>query len=308
MLAAAAVVVPSAAAAPRADLALVPLQSAQLGAAARTLPLEHDSGVVSNSSAASNAYGAVTAQKLARLGRVTGYQLDYGNPFLPGAGVHDVQTGVERYRSRAAAKRGLAFWRSDEVKAAGLAQLGVSATLTSLRVPAVGASRWAYAITLTVPNASPIYLLDEDVQDGNYVLAVTVAAGTSGAARQLAPKLATKVDGRLRAMLAGRLRGKQPKLPPKLAAGPPSTGPDPAKAALAASDFGQATPSFAKYETNEAALSEYEVAFAPAGVYTDVLQQILAVSTPGEATYFAAVLDGSMGNLAGSGASVTPVT
>lgn len=309
LLVAAAVFVPSAAATPgpAVDLPLVPLQSAQLGGAARSLPLEDDSGVVSNADAASNATGAVTAKQLAKLGRVTGYQLDYGDPFLPTNGVREIETGVERYRSAAAAKRGLAFWRGDEAKrGAILAQLGVGVALKATRAPAVGAARWAFGITITVSNASPIYGADEDVRDGEYVIMVSVGAGSLGAAERLAPNLAKKVDARLRAAVAGKLRGKPAKLP-ALKAGPPPSGPDPAQAALTTSDFSQAVLSQEKYTANQQALSEYDVLLMPAGSFGDVFQQIIAERTPSEATYFAAVLAGTMRSYAGSGDSVTPV-
>lgn len=305
----AAVLVPSAAAARKAavKLPLVPLQRSQLGAVARSLALEHDSGVVSNSTAASNANGAdVTAKQLAKLGRRTGYQLDYGDPFLPGNGVREIETGVERYRNAAAAKRGLAFWRGNESLVASLAQAGVRASLTAVRPPAVGTGRWAVAVTLEIPGTSPVYGLDEDVQDGSYVIMVSVGAGSPGAARRLAPKLAKQLDARLRAGLAGKLRGRPAKLP-RLKAGPPPSGPDPAQAALTTSDFSQATLTREKYTADAEAVSEYDVGFAPAGAFADVFQQIVAQSTPSEATYYAALLAGSVRSYDRGGNTVTPV-
>ncbi|HZD87298.1 MAG TPA: hypothetical protein VE088_04765 [Gaiellaceae bacterium] len=304
---AAAVLVPAAQAAHRSTvkLPLVPLQKSQLGVASRSLPLEHDSGPVSNATAANNASGKVTVTQLEKLGRVTGYQLDYGNPFLPGKGVREIETGVERYRSAAGAKKGLAFWKKDELQVASLAQFGVKVALKGIHAPRIAAAHWAYVATLTIPNTTPIYGVDEDVRDGNYLVSVSVAAGSLRAAEHLAPKLAKKVDARLRAMLDRKLRGRPAKLPARLEAGPPSSGPDPAKAAFATSDFTQATLSSEHYVRNQEALSEYLVALRPAGSFAGVFQEIVAESTSSEATYYGALLASSLANLAAGGSGLS---
>src|ERR1700749_3134873 len=91
----------SAASSPSVKLALVPLPKAALGAPGHSLPLAQDSGSVSNAEAASESSGDVTPKRLNRLGRLSGYLVDYGNPFGDAAGVREIQTAVERDRSTA---------------------------------------------------------------------------------------------------------------------------------------------------------------------------------------------------------------
>src|SRR5262249_43365958 len=103
----AAVLVPctSASSASQIELAVVPPPKAPLGPAVHSLPLAHDSGGVSNAEAANEANGMVTAAQLKALGRVGGYLLDYGNPFGSSAGVSEIQTEVDRYRTAADARK-----------------------------------------------------------------------------------------------------------------------------------------------------------------------------------------------------------
>jgi hypothetical protein len=81
-------------------LTRVPLPKSALGPAGSSLPLARDSGVVSNTKAASQSSAGVTARKLTRLGRVTGYLLDYGNPFGSGAGIREIQTAASGTAAR----------------------------------------------------------------------------------------------------------------------------------------------------------------------------------------------------------------
>lgn len=307
---AAAIFVPAAAAkAARVKLALVPLQHAQLGAPGRSLRLAHDSGPVSNTKAAANAMGNVSSKQLAKLGRVTGYQLDYGNPFLPGTGIREIQTGIELYKSGAGAKRGFAFWRKEELRSGSLAKLGVRVRAKRFHMPKVGAARWAYVATLKIPNTSPVYVLDERLRAGRYVVDVSVAAGALGPVEKLAPRLAKKVDARLRLGLAGKLRGRPAKLPPHRKPGPPPRGPVPATAALATSDFTQATLSSGQYVApNLEALSEYDVTFAPADSFDRLFQQIVDERTASESTYYAALLADSLQSLSSISTSSESVT
>jgi len=315
-LACAAVIGPSASAKSpvRVSLPLVPLQSARLGAIASSLPLEHDSGVVSNAVAAAEANGNPTLQQFAHLRRITGYRLDYGNRFLPGTGVREIETGVERYKTETAAKHALAFWRNDARKgmpAPELGQpslLGVSVSVAKIRTAAVGSAHWALASTLRIADTSPVYSLREEAQDRNYIVAIVVAAGSLSPAKQLVPKLAKAVDSRLRLALAGKLHGAPAKLPGKVTPGPPSSGPDPSKAALAPSDFAQATLSSENYSANPSALSEYDATFATTDDFdTGLRQQIVAESTPSEATYLAALTICQTRGLGAEFKNITPV-
>jgi hypothetical protein len=107
---AAAFLVPAASAksSARVHLQLIPLPKSTLGSAARGLALAQDSGVVADSA---------VPPGFKKLGRVTGYGLDYGDPYRGGTGITAVATGTSEYRTARGAKRGLALGRSD----AGLA-------------------------------------------------------------------------------------------------------------------------------------------------------------------------------------------
>ena len=102
----------------RTSLALMPLpqRALRLGSEASGLTLAYDSGVVTNGEAAANANGPTTGAKLGALGRVTGYQLDFGGDAPNGERLSQVETGVELYQTPAAAAQGLAFWRTDALE------------------------------------------------------------------------------------------------------------------------------------------------------------------------------------------------
>src|SRR2546423_6110021 len=124
---AAAVFVPAASAsrAHRVKLSLVPLPKSALGAAGKSLALTHDSGVVSNALAAGKSSSG-TPSSFKKLGRVTGYDLTYGDPFRAGTGVTEIASGVEQYKTAADAKKGLAFWRKDDAQITSLEQFGIT--------------------------------------------------------------------------------------------------------------------------------------------------------------------------------------
>ena len=117
---------------PKLPLGLVPLQRAQLGPDAASLALQwFDFGTVSNNDAAFLAPGPVEPGKLKRLGRVTGYLLDYGIPYRGGTGVTEIKTGVDEYRTSRDAEKALPFWRKqDGYGAKSVRQLGVHLTFT----------------------------------------------------------------------------------------------------------------------------------------------------------------------------------
>ena len=82
----------------RVKLALVPLPKSALGPAAHTFSVAHDSGPVSNKSAASHTPDA-TAATFKKMGRLNGYALEYGNAFTGAAGITDVRTSIEQYKT-----------------------------------------------------------------------------------------------------------------------------------------------------------------------------------------------------------------
>ena len=284
---AAAVLVPSASAtrAHSVNLALVPLPKPALGSAAHAFALAHDSGAVSNDSAASHTPDA-TAATLKKLGRVNGYALEYGNAFTGAAGVTDVHTGIEQYKTSADAKRGLAFWQKEDSKLGALNQPGFAVTNVLVKVPAVGTMSFAYLTSYSASNIAPLSGIDEQAVDGRYVLDVIVTAGSASTAKALAPKLAKKLDARLRLALKGRLHAKPVRLP-KLKAGPPPGGPDLSTLALQASDLVGPATIDKQYVIDPAAISDYSVIMLPGGPFDILDQEIEWYPATNEASFFA---------------------
>jgi hypothetical protein len=299
---AAALLVPAASASPahRVQLALVPLPKSALGAVARPFALAHDSGAVSNASAASHTPDA-TAGTFQKLGRVGGYALEYGNAFTGAPGITDIRTGIEQYETPADARKALAFWQKEDGRLGALNQPTFSVTNALVNVPAVGkAKRFAYLTSYSAANIAPVSGLDEQIADGKYVLDVIVTAGNASLATALAPKLARKLDARLRLALRGRLHGKPVKLS-KLKAGPPPGGPDLTALALKASDLvGKATVNKG-YVGDPAAVSDYSVFMLPAGQFDALDQEIEWYPSANEASFFADFENASA--LAGHGSS-----
>jgi len=187
--------------APRLRLPLVPLQTAQLGPAGASLPIQFDSGPVRNRDG---------PPQLEKLGRLGGYLLDYGDPYLGGAGVTSIATEVERFRTAAGAKKGLRFWRKNEQLVTVIYRsIGLAVDARFFKVPAVGSGHFAHVTSFQIQNADPLYSVDEVASSGNYVLHASVAAGTESTAEHLAPALMARLGHRLRRMLHGNLRGKR---------------------------------------------------------------------------------------------------
>ena len=268
-------------------LALVPLPKSALGAAAHSFSLAHDSGPVSNADAAAHASGATT-KTFKKLGRLNGYVLEYGNAFTGAAGVTDVHTGIEQYKTPADARRALAFWKQQDAKLSALDNPAFSVTSVPVDVPAPagGTSHFAYLTSYSASNIAPVSGIDEQVADGRYVLDVIVTAGDAATAEALAPKLAGKLDARFRLARRGRLRARPVKLP-KLKAGSPPGGPDLSTLALRKSDLvGKVTVS-KQYVVDPAAISDYSVFMLPAGQFDALDQEIEWFPVANEASFYA---------------------
>ena len=248
-------------------LSLVPLQTAQLGADGASLPIQFDSGTVTNGDTPTGAR---------KFHRVTGYQLDYGNPFLGGAGTTGIETQVEQFRSAAGAKKGLAFWKtSDKLEAKIYHEIGIEMSAGFFKVHAVGSGRFASVIELQVPDADPLWTVDEVASAGSFVLHATVSGGTEATAKQLAPALMAKLVHRLHELIAGHLKGTPAKVPQLPDPGPPPGGPDLSTFALGPSDFtGNAVAIEQGYGIDPAALSTYDIELEPAGPFDDLQQSI----------------------------------
>lgn len=290
----AAVLVPASAAGStsvRVKMAIVPLPKSSIGSVVRPLQLSHFSGVVSNAAAADRSLSG-SAKLFKKLGRVSGYLLDYGVAASGGAGVTAVLTSVEQYKTSAAAKRGLAFWKMDDSLYRRLLNHGSFGVKNNVfKVRAVGQARFAYFRSYmaanNVPNFAPFSTVDEWFREGKYVLQVQVSASTAAAAKALAPKLAARLDARLKLALKGRLHGQPVKLPPPLKAGPPADGPDLSALALTTTDLsvGAATVVGQDYSTDPKLISDYELAMAPAWRFDVLAQRVEWYATANQAAF-----------------------
>jgi hypothetical protein len=283
----AATVVPAASAKTAAvKLSVLPLPKTALGTVAKSLPLEHDSGVFSNADAAGHALQGATASTFAKMGRISGYSLDYGIGPSGGSGVTEVWTSVDQYKTNAGAKKGLAFWKKDDPLIANLNQGGFAVTNTAVSVPAVGGGRFAFFASYSASNIARLYSIDEQFTEGRYEADVTVWSGTSVGLKGLTTKLAKALDRRIKQALAGKLKAKPVKLPAKPQAGPPRGGPDLAPLALNTTDLnGTATVNSQGYGVDPLALSDFSVFMDPAGPFTLLDQESEWFATANQAAF-----------------------
>ena len=304
VLISAAVAVPAASArsSARAQLSLLPLPKSAIGRAAKSLPLESDSGVATNRGPVergllltpTHSLAAPAAARGPRLGRIGGYVLDYGLGASGGAGVTEVWTSVDEYKTSAGAKEGLAFWKSYDRLPPPHDETGVPA-LTVVHKPekvaAVGSRRFAFFVGFRAANIAPVFGLDEQFTEGRYEAEVLVWAGTAAAAKTLAPKLATKLDARIRQAMEGKLHARPVTLPPKQQPGPPEGGPDLGPLALRTSDLnGRARLLGEAYLVdwfNPTALSDLQLALSPAGPFGQIVQNIEWCPTANQASFMA---------------------
>jgi len=280
----------------RVRLSVLPLPASSLGSAASSLPLQGDSGVVTNKDfrtgfglpTTPNRWFASPPFDPAKLGRTSGYALDYGHGASGGTGVTEVWTSVDRYKSGAAAKKGLASWRRWETNLFLASHFrGVfSVAVKKQKVAALGSSRFAVLVGYSGANIAPLFGLDEQFTAGRYEADVTVWAGSATAARNLAPRLAKKLEARIKLALAGRLHAKPVKLPPPPKAGPPPGGPALAPLALNTTDLsGQATVASEDYQPWPFVLSGYGLFMNPAGQFDLLEQDIAWYATANEASF-----------------------
>ena len=300
--------VASASGASQIKLALLPLPKAALGQTGHSLSLAPDSGTDSNAHSASEATGNVTAKRLKRLGRISGYLLDYGTPFSDSPAVSEIQTEVERYRTATEARKGLGFWRKQELDVRALKALGLHVSFKKVALANAHHPYWAYLTVAKVDGLKPIYAVDAQMVDGAYLLDSSVAAGSRVAAQRLAPVIAQKFDRRFRLAQKGRLQAKSVEFPrPK--PGPPAHGTKPSRVVLTRSDLGSPTTiRHAGYVSSrnafdEYAISAYDLALAPAGSsYDELAQEISVAGSALEVKYFAALAAGVLAHGGGLGA------
>lgn len=293
----AAVAVPAASAkrGPRVKLSVLPLPASALGPAAKSLPLQHDSGLFRHNGATGM---SVTPNRsfglgpfgLAKLGRAGGYALDYGLGASGGDGVTEVWTSVDKYRTSVDAKKVLALWKQDDGMISRYGGGGLVITLGAKKVAPVGSRHFAFLVRYQAANIAPLFGVDEQFTEGQYQADVAVWAGSAAAATRLAPRLAKKLDARIRQAHAGRLHAKPVKLPPKQKAERWPGGPDLAPLALKPADVGgQGTPFLDNYFVgfDPFALSYFKVIIFNAPKYDAVGQEIEWLATANQASFTA---------------------
>jgi hypothetical protein len=312
----AAVVVPAASAksAARVKLSVLPLPASSIGPAATSLSLQSDSGLAPNTDAGrrgqlltpTHSLAVLSASHLVKLGRISGYKLDYGLGASGGAGVTEVWTSVDEYKASAGAKKGLAFWKL--IDGRGFPQydhggLGLAVVHKALKVAAVGSGRFAFFVGFSAANIAPVFGVDEQFTEGRYEADVMVWAGTAAAAKKLAPTLAKKLDARIKQALAGRLHATPVKLPPKQKPGPPIGGPDLGALALHASDVSPPGTVFGSYlvdPIDPTARSTLMVTMNPAGQFDQFTQEIEWCPTANQASFMADFLTANALTVGGS--------
>jgi hypothetical protein len=214
---------------------------------------------------------------LTTLGRIRGRALDYGLGASGGAGVTEVWTGVDEYKTSADARKGLAFWKEGERR---LTRWGrISVAIKNEKVGAVGSRRFAILVSYRAANIKPLFGLDEQFTEGRYEADVTVWAGTAAAAKKLAQTFAKKLNARIKQAIAGKLHATAVNVPPRRKEGPPPGGPNLAPLALKTTDLngpasepGPGQGYAVVYDP--AVLSDYMVNMVPAGQFNDLGQDI----------------------------------
>ena len=278
-------------------LALMPLPKTELGPTAALLPLDNDSGVETNAQAVDNsASTTVTAADFAKLGRITGYTLDYddttGAALSVGHGLLQVQTTVELYRSAADAARGLAFWRNDEITASHLKISGVKIAVTALKAPAIGTGSFAFADTERVSGKPPVYGVDVYFTTGQIVGEVSVSAADRTSSPPLGLALAPKLASRIAGVIAGTISGPPVALPGKAKAGPPPGGPALAPLALTPTDLGGGKVTSQGYQLDPDLnpISDYDRTIVGGSTFISFEEEVELFHSNTEASYGANVL------------------
>ncbi len=281
----------------------MPLPKTDLGPTAAALPLDPYSGVQTNAAAAGHATGNVTAAQLGRLGRLTGYALDYDDAAWhaldAGHGLLEVQTEVDRYRSAAAARAGVAFWRRDEANVGAPRSAGLVVNERFFAPGGMGKSSFGMEGSVTVPGKHPVYGIDIYFSRGSLVGEVSVTAADPASRRAYAEGLAAKLARRIDRVVAGRSVGAPVALPPTVKAGPPANGPDLSKLAVTASDLGPVSivkKQGYRVDLDVKPLSEYQRFFSPAGLYVTLQEQVALYQSATEASYTFASLTAGIGS------------
>jgi hypothetical protein len=201
---------PAEATGPR-ELALMTLPRAALGVDAAGLPLAPGSGVLTNQDSAADSLGEITAAGLARIGRITGYVRDYDAGLQPapraGGGLLEVKTRVELYRNRAAAAKGLAFWRGFDRRFGTTKSGALSMGITEFPLVGLGEEVFAAEFTLKVDGKPQVHEVDVLFRTGELLASLSVAAAERGTLRGQARTVARRLQAQIARVRAGKTGG-----------------------------------------------------------------------------------------------------
>jgi hypothetical protein len=229
--------------------------------------------------------------ELGRIGRIGGYALDYGLGASGGAGITEVWTSVDRYKTGAAAKKGLGFLKRDDRRVDSWNHHGgLAIAIKAENVAPVGSRWFAFLVSYRGANIAPLFGFDEQFTQGGYEADVTVWAGRAAVAEKLAPKLARKLEARIKLALAGRLHAKPVKLPAGRKADPPRGGPDLSSLGLTPTDLGSQASDWERFYGDVAvgfALSYYLDMMVLPGPLWGFFQNIEWFATANEASFTA---------------------
>jgi hypothetical protein len=266
----------AAAAIPTSTLALMVLPKSALGAGASSLRVDAaGSGVRTNADAAEDSIDtADTATSLARAGRLTGYQLSYGDPSLSaltrGAGLLEIDSEVELFRGAdavaAAIGKDLRDFRRYEGKVVSGVRLERVQTfpVAGLGPPALGARLEASI------GGKRLWISGVEFRLGALEGSVTISRADANDESARAVALARALERRMRGVLAGTVTGKPvaipKKQPPGTTATRPPGSPDLSRAMLRPADLPAGTTTTkSAYSRVSGAVAAYTRAFAPKG-------------------------------------------
>jgi hypothetical protein len=247
----------------RAQVQLMPLPKSVYGSEAASLTVDSGSGWTTNKEAADDEFDpAMTGDKLARMGRMTGFDVefdDFAKASRAGLLV-DADADVDLFRTQLGAARYYALELSEIRRFAGK-QLRSGVAFDHVSYFTVPGLRNAQGIHFRI-HAGGLAFWETGVEFRVGVLVAGVGLGRTDTrdVRAEARRLGTALDQRIHGVLAGKVRDKPlPQLGPKLGGlGRPPGGPDLSRMTILPIDFtGRAKQTTQRYVRNSDDVAEY---------------------------------------------------
>ncbi|HEY7563131.1 MAG TPA: hypothetical protein VH650_13240 [Gaiellaceae bacterium] len=190
----------------KAQLATMIVPADDLGASIQGLQVD-ESGVVDNKDAAENSYDPDdTGETMKGDGRVTGYELSYEHPkLIASKGALGAGTSVDLFQDPVYAAQFLHERLNDyERFKNGVPGLKFS-RYSDFEAPAIGDEGAGQHLTITIPGVVTGYETEVVFRRGRIVALVAIARADRKDVREEALKLATELDRRIQAVLAGEI-------------------------------------------------------------------------------------------------------